>query len=158
MLSYLAALLTKEAALGLFLIFPLYEYWAENPDSPGRRHSPRNTDQEPLLESLSRLWRHSRYWLPVPIVILGFYFWMRIEKITEPFGDTGSSKLETVSPLLETISAWGYYFKIMIVPYPHQPFVSNLPSSGLPVVFSLIGFLSHRLYDRCGDGDLLPDS
>jgi len=67
--------------------------------------------------------------LTIPLVIIGLYFWMRSITITGGYGDVSPTIFSFFKTILKIITAAGFYLKIMIFPYPHQPFIGTLPSS-----------------------------
>jgi hypothetical protein len=105
MLSFFLALLTKETAIGLILLFPLYEFLAAT--GPAE----------------SRMKRMAARWI-LPLGILGLYLWMRAGGITNTYGGAFSPELSPVSGLWVAIRAYAYYFTMVLFPYPHRPFVA----------------------------------
>ncbi len=132
MLFFIFALLTKETAVGLVILFPLYDYLSMAPvtldaDRQGRGAPHGVTPVRALLRRIGPGWL-------IPLAILGLYVWIRTNKIVHPFGQSSS-----VSPLLSdtvqrTLGAIGLYLKLMVFPYPHRPFIANLPTAG-PILF-----------------------
>jgi len=112
MLAFFFALLTKEVAVGLIVLFPLYEFLAADRGQPV-------------------LWRRLALRFAIPLAILVAYFWMRSS--TLQFLPGGSSSPATFSPsiLPDIVRAYGFYFHLMLFPYPHNPFITGLPASNL---------------------------
>jgi len=119
MLSFSLALLTKETAVGFILLFPLYEYLT-------------------ATEKQSLQWRPVAVWLFFPVILLGLFFWIRNSRITMPYGGESMSALFSSSTAWKIIAAYGYYFKLLVFPYPHRPFIEFMPGSGLFI--ALAGF------------------
>ena len=110
MLAFFFALLTKEIAVGLILLFPLYEFLAKekNQPVPWTRLAPR---------------------FAVPLAILSIYFWMRAVNITAPYGPVQSVNISPGDGFEKILIAYGLYLKLMAFPYPHSPFIATLPNS-----------------------------
>ena len=119
MVSFFLAILTKEMAVGLILMFPLVNYLL------GSR-------------SGSRQWQQIGIWLVVPSVILVVYFWMRDVSITMPYGGVSMSTFLSSSAVSVMIRAAGLYVKLVVFPYPHNPFITILPTSP-PMVLIVSG-------------------
>ncbi|MBI3610609.1 MAG: tetratricopeptide repeat protein [Nitrospirae bacterium] len=120
MAAFLLALLTKEMAVGLILLFVIYD-------------------------SLSRSNSGSRWnalgW-PTLLLILGVYFWMRTTNITHPAGGISSaSGLFSFEAVLGMIATFGFYLKLILFPYPHQPFIDALTFSPLFLKFAVLTFV-----------------
>jgi tetratricopeptide (TPR) repeat protein len=129
MLAFFLALLTKEIAVGLILLFGVYEYLS-------------------MDHSSFALWKRTAIRLVIPLAILGVYFWMRSARMQFLPGGSLSSITFSFSILLEIIRAYGFYFKLMLFPYPHNPFIAALPVSnpflilsGLMLVTLMAGLL-----------------
>lgn len=108
MLFFFFALLTKEMAAGLVLLFPLYDYLSE-----------------PLKSSHSR-WPIGIRFL-IPLGTLGVYFFLRTAYITHPLG--GLSSQGSPPMFWNGIRAAGLYLKLTFFPYPYYPFIASLPQS-----------------------------
>ncbi|MBI3812383.1 MAG: tetratricopeptide repeat protein [Nitrospirae bacterium] len=113
MLTFFLALLTKETAVGIVILFPLYEYLQGSigPDSIARR--------------ICLRWS-------VPIILLIVYFWMRKVNIEYPYGhmsSTAQSHDRIGQWISHGVGALGSYLELMIFPYPHRPFIANIPTS-----------------------------
>jgi tetratricopeptide (TPR) repeat protein len=115
MLFFFFALLTKETAIGLVLLYPLYDYSSEPP-------TPSHPKQRMGMRFL------------IPLAILGLYFWMRTRTITDPMGPL--SLEHASSPLFTVIGVIGLYLKLMIFPYPQHPFIVTLPRSPIHLFLS----------------------
>jgi tetratricopeptide (TPR) repeat protein len=122
MLAFFFALLTKEIAVGLIFLFPLFEFLAMEKDHP-----------VPWIRLALRF--------AVPLAILAIYFWMR--SATLQFLPGGSSSPVTLSLpiLLEIVRAYGFYFDRMLFPYPHNPFIATLPASNFLLFSSALIFV-----------------
>ena len=125
MMLFLAALLTKEIAVGLVVLFPLYDYLIGREEAGNRRRM--------ILRGI------------LPVGILAVYFIQRTALIYRPLGvmsgeDIGLN-LASGSSIFKLIIAFGAYFKMLIFPYPHNPFIAALPNSGLFLVLSGLAFL-----------------
>ncbi|MBI3610129.1 MAG: tetratricopeptide repeat protein [Nitrospirae bacterium] len=115
MFCFVLALLTKEAAIGMIVLFPLYDYLIA---------------RRPVRGSNSFLfWRPIALRMTVPLVITGLYFWTRSVKITRPYGDATPSTFLLFQTFWKMICGFGFYVKLMVFPYPHRPFIAALPSS-----------------------------
>ena len=112
MLAFFFALLTKEIAVGLVLLFPLYEFLATEIGQPVP-------------------WKRLALRFSIPVAILVLYFWMR--STTLQFLPEGSSSSATFSVhiLPDIVRAYGFYVYLMLFPYPHNPFITALPASNL---------------------------
>ncbi len=117
MVFFIMALLTKEMAIGVVLLFPLVDLLRSTREAVPQRWSPR--------------------WL-VPIGLVGLYLWRRAVVIENPIGSVGSAGLDP-SRVGEAVAALGYYLKLMIFPYPHQPFVAALPTGPAFMAVALLG-------------------
>ncbi|HSG05390.1 MAG TPA: hypothetical protein VLB09_03225, partial [Nitrospiria bacterium] len=118
MVLFFFALLSKEVAAGLLLIFPFYELVV--------RREGNKTKNLPsaVLRSVA-----------FPVLIFGIYFWLRALKIT---GSNPSKALEggeSFPELGDIFSAAGYYFKSLAYPFPFRPFIAGLPGETGPAVF-----------------------
>ena len=150
-LSFFLALLTKEAAVGFVLLFPLYDYLvyppskdlAGLPTSPpsgeidgSAPNKPSDLPDRPYAQAstLNPLY-HLGLWYRIavrslpPFLVLVLYLWMRTTRIATPYGEATANDVITSSLLGKLISATGLYLKLMILPYPHNPFMATLPSS-----------------------------
>jgi tetratricopeptide (TPR) repeat protein len=135
MLAFFFALLTKEIAVGLILLFPLFEFLATEKDRP-----------VPWLRLALRF--------AVPLAILGTYFWMRAANITAPYGPAQPLNISLGDWVEKILIAYGLYIKLMAFPYPHSPFIATLPNalpylivSGLTLTalaWGLIFVVNHR--------------
>lgn len=128
MAAFLFALLSKETSIGLVLLFPLYDCLASEPRSGSRT---------PFKTFFAKMGVRVGIKSFVPLVLLGVYFtglffWHRIEKLDSHY-DAASlpTFLSQVSgsKLLDMVGAAGLYIKLMVFPYPHQPFIDHLPTS-----------------------------
>lgn len=122
--AFFLALLTKETAVGLVILFPLYDYLSMTADAP------------PALAPL--LPRRAGALLLIPTTILALYFWMRIEKIMFPSGQGLSVGLLGPDTIRKVLGAVGLYLKLLIFPYPHRPFIQNLPDSTFFIILSAL--------------------
>ncbi|MBI3610039.1 MAG: tetratricopeptide repeat protein, partial [Nitrospirae bacterium] len=121
MLFFFFALLTKEMAVGLVLLYPVYDYLFEPPTPSHAR---------PTI----------RIRFLIPLAILGLYFWMRAHSnITQPLGSSVSGNAS--SPLPAVLGAAGLYLKLMIFPFPHNPFIATLPKSLFAFILSGLGLI-----------------
>jgi tetratricopeptide (TPR) repeat protein len=110
MLAFFFALLTKEIAVGLVLLFPLYEVLATERGQPVP-------------------WKRLGLRTATPVAILGVYFWMRMANIAAPYGPGPSLIVSGGNAVEKIIAAYGLYLKLMAFPYPHSPFIATLPLS-----------------------------
>jgi tetratricopeptide (TPR) repeat protein len=136
MLFFFFALLTKETAVGLVFLYPLYDYFSDPP-------TPLNPKQGMGMRFL------------VPMAVLSLYFLMRARAVTDPMGALSPGNASP--PLFTVIGTIGLYLKLMIFPYPHHPFIVTLPRSpihlflsGLSLIFLIGGSIwsfsrRHRL-------------
>ncbi|HUK56067.1 MAG TPA: tetratricopeptide repeat protein, partial [Nitrospiria bacterium] len=106
-----------EIAVGLIVLFPLYEFLAINPMEPVR--------WKPLIVRLL-----------IPLAILGLYFWMRAASITAPYGPIPSVNTSGWDWIDKILIAYGLYLKLMAFPYPPSPFIATLPNSFLYLIVS----------------------
>ena len=131
MISFFLALLTKEAAVFFFLLFPLYEYLVY-----GSQFTVHGTIQNPK----SKIRYIAIRSLP-PLLILGLYLLMRSARLATPYGGSSSETLLSGTYLSKVIAAYGYYLKLLILPYPHSPFTSTLPSDSFFLILSSIALV-----------------
>jgi Tfp pilus assembly protein PilF len=120
MLAFLLALLTKETAVGLVVLFPFYDYLSAPKDSPD------------LYRRIGIRWM-------LPLGVFGLYFWMRTVSIEFAYGEVSTQKLlpdPNQPAILRAMGGFGYYLKMMVFPYPHNPFIADLPASRMLVFFS----------------------
>lgn len=117
MLAFFLALLTKEVAVGLVLLLAVYEYLS-------------------MDHASFALWKRTALRLVIPFALLGIYFWMRSARMQFLPGGSSSSITSSFSILLEIIRAYGFYFKLMLFPYPHNPFIAALPASNFYLILS----------------------
>jgi tetratricopeptide (TPR) repeat protein len=110
MLAFFFALLTKEIAVGLILLFPLFEFLATEKDRPVP-------------------WMRLALRFAFPLAILGTYFWMRAANITAPYGPAQPLTISPRDWVEKILIAYGLYIKLMAFPYPHSPFIATLPNS-----------------------------
>ena len=114
MLAFFFALLTKEAAVFAFVLFPLYDYLVSG-DPPGRPYPSHLT---------SYIFRA----IP-PLLILGLYFAIRAARISLPAGGASADTLTSADSFETALAAAGLYFKLLVFPYPHHPFIGTIPVS-----------------------------
>ena len=110
MLAFFFALLTKEIAVGLILIFPLYEFLAMEKGQPFS-------------------WKRLAFRFAFPLAILAAYFWMRAANIAAPYGPVQPVNISPGDGFEKILIAYGLYLKLMAFPYPHSPFIATLPNS-----------------------------
>jgi hypothetical protein len=110
MLAFFFALLTKEIAVGLIVLFPLYEFLAMDRGQPV-------------------LWRRLALRFAIPLAILVAYFWMRAANIAAPYGPGQPLIVSGRNAVEKILAAYGLYLKLMVFPYPHFPFIATLPNS-----------------------------
>lgn len=134
MLLFFLALLTKEMAIGLVLIFPLYDALANGSESPSQKKV-QKSDERPLRLSTRRI--VTRFLVPASLLLI--YFGLRIINLTRPFGNRSSPDPETHSEFLEAIGSYGYFLKMMFFPYPFTPFIARVPTSFGMIMLSLMG-------------------
>jgi Tfp pilus assembly protein PilF len=120
MLTFFIALLTKEIAVGLILLFPLYEYLSMERGQPVP-------------------WKRLALRFAFPLGILITYFWMRSATLQFLPGGSSSPATFSLSILSEIIRAYGFYIDMMLFPYPHNPFITTMPGSNLSLFSS--GFI-----------------
>ncbi len=141
MAAFLLALLTKEIAVGLVLLFPLFEFMASSPPA----FSPTQTTPLTPLP----LWQRKSVRLLIPVMLLALYFtglylWMRIERIESHYNAASLPIFlshVSGSKLPDLIGAAGLYLKLMVFPYPHQPFIDSLPTSPVFLVSTVLAWL-----------------
>jgi len=137
MFFFICALLTKETAVGMVILFPLYDFLSMAPVTlnADRQDGEKATHRVPVL----RAWvsRISTGWL-IPMTILGLYFWVRTNRIVHPFGQGSSVGPLASDTIQRTLGAIGLYFKLMVFPYPHRPFIADLPSSSPALVLTVL--------------------
>jgi tetratricopeptide (TPR) repeat protein len=129
MLAFFFALLTKEIAVGLIVLFPLVEFLA--------------TERGQALP-----WKRLALRFALPLAILGAYFRMRAANLAAPYGP-GQPLTASGGKAVEMILAiYGLYLKMLIFPFPHSPFIATLPdsrpfliASGLILTAATGGFL-----------------
>ena len=131
MLASFLAVLTKEMAVGLILLFPLYEFLIHG-SRPSLPYPPPRGGREGWG------WQHIGVILLIPLAILGLYFSIRTLRITSPYGHAPLSTFFSSSAVSEVIEAYGYYLKILVFPYPHNPFLSALPTSPWALILSAL--------------------
>ena len=122
MACFLLALLTKEIAVGLILVFIIYEYLS---------------DDKKLTRILNRIAIRSA----VPLAILGAYIWVRNLKLARPYGEStlqGLVSHSSGSELSEMVVATGMYLQMMLFPFPHHPFIATLPESSQAILGSVL--------------------
>jgi protein O-mannosyl-transferase len=138
MFSFYLALLTKELAVGLVLLFPLYEFLNRKPkpgDPPlsperGADGPARRVEYSPLACSF------------FPFLIVGFYFWLRSSVRLKPLGGmTAHGDVGLLSIVFDATVATGFYLKTMLFPYPYKPFIPALPESTAAFVLSGVAVL-----------------
>lgn len=122
MLSFALALLTKETAVGLLLLFPLTDHFVIPPDSVFR-------------------WRKITFHWLVPLMIFCAYFSIRSLKITMPYGEASLSDVFPSTMISRMIGAAGLYLKVMAFPYPHHPFIVTLPTSTLSIIIASLSWV-----------------
>jgi tetratricopeptide (TPR) repeat protein len=126
MWMFALALLTKETAVGLFVLFPLYDFLAAS----GNTDRPPTQDRPHAL--IPRGWRVAVRWI-TPLVIIGLYFFLRAAAISRPYGNASVSAVISPSAVSGALGALGLYLKLLVFPYPHNPFIATLPNS-IPVL------------------------
>ncbi|HTN44253.1 MAG TPA: tetratricopeptide repeat protein [Nitrospiria bacterium] len=112
MLAFFGALLIKEIAVGLIVLFPLVEFLETDRGQPVH-------------------WRRLALRSALPLAILVAYFWMRSATLQFLPGGSSSSETLSISVLPDIVRAYGFYLDRMLVPYPHKPFITGLPASDL---------------------------
>lgn len=117
MLAFFLALLTKEIAVGLILLLAVYEYLS-------------------MDHASFALWKRTALRLAIPFALLGIYFWMRSARMQFLPGGSSTVMTSSFSILLEIIRAYGFYFKLLLFPYPHNPFIAALPASSPDLILS----------------------
>ncbi|MBI3610036.1 MAG: tetratricopeptide repeat protein [Nitrospirae bacterium] len=117
------ALLTKETAAGLILLFPLYEFLV----------APR---------SFQHRWRHLAIGGTILFMILGLYFYLRMVKITAPYGNTSLLTFFSLTGIEKAIGVSGLYLKLMLFPYPPHPFIAAVPTSGFFLIFAGLALIA----------------
>jgi tetratricopeptide (TPR) repeat protein len=110
MVAFFSALLTKEIAVGLILLFPLFEFLSMEKGQPVP-------------------WKRLAFRFAFPLAILATYFWMRAVNITAPYGPVQPVNVFPGDWIEKILSAYGLYLKLMAFPYPHSPFIATLPNS-----------------------------
>jgi len=115
MVSFFFALLTKETAVGLIFLFPLYEFLSKEKGRPF-------------------FWNRLALRFSFPLMLLATYFWMRAVNITAPYGPVQPENISMGDTVEKILIASGLYLKLMVFPYPHSPFIAALPTS-LPFLF-----------------------
>ncbi|HET6464084.1 MAG TPA: tetratricopeptide repeat protein [Nitrospiria bacterium] len=130
MLTFFLALLTKEIAVVLILLFPLYEFLSMERGQPVP-------------------WKRLALRFTIPLGILITYFWMRSATLQFLPGGSSSPATFSLSILSEIIRAYGFYIDLMLFPYPHNPFITTMPRSNLFLfssVFILILFITAFIF------------
>ena len=137
MLVFFLALLSKETAVGMILLFILYDFLFTPADFPGKR-------RRILLRSIP------------PVLMVVAYFWLRTVNIQYPYGElpyAGVLSHSDEPAVWRVINAYGYYLLRMIFPYPQAPFVTSLPATAafflsacLAVVITSVGILYTVIY------------
>ncbi|MBI3994380.1 MAG: tetratricopeptide repeat protein [Nitrospirae bacterium] len=122
MAAFFLALLTKEIAVGMILLFFVHEYLSMDNASPAP-------------------WKRTAVRLAIPLAVLAAYFWLRSARTLFLPGGPSLPAITSFSPAVEILRAYGFYFKTMLFPYPHQPFISTLPISNLYLIFSGLVFV-----------------
>jgi tetratricopeptide (TPR) repeat protein len=136
MLAFFCALLTKEAAVFAFVLFPLYDYFSED----GRANP---ASRIPHLASRT---------IP-PLLTVAVYFAMRAGRLASPAGGASAGTFLSADSIATALAAVGLYFKLLIWPYPHHPFIAEIPKTPgliavsvflLGVAVIVWGFSLHR--------------
>ena len=134
MIVFYMALLTKEAAAGMAILFALYELLAGPGPGPYDAKAPALRKR---IRDLVLNWRLILPSLIIPLMVLGYYVGRRMVKIAHPVGDIAPAKLFPTSSSWDPFLAIGYYLKVMVFPYPQQPFISGVPTSWIFVMLSI---------------------
>jgi tetratricopeptide (TPR) repeat protein len=127
MFLFLCALLTKEAAVFAFILYPMYDYLKAGAASSAP------TPQLRLTSILSRS-------IP-PVLIVGLYFLMRSARITHVAGGASAGTLASGSAVAKAIAAAGLYFKLLVWPYPHHPFIAKVPDAAPLLMLSAVALI-----------------
>ena len=122
MLAFFLALLTKEIAVGLILLFFVHEYLSMDNASPAS-------------------WKRAAVRLAIPLALLGVYVWLRSARMLFLPGGASMPAGSSFSPAVELLRAYGFYFKVMLFPYPHNPFIAALPMSNPLLMLSGLMFV-----------------
>jgi tetratricopeptide (TPR) repeat protein len=159
MLAFLLALLTKELAVAMILMFPLMDFsvlgtrfsvfgFGKKSEIPNPKSPTPNTDS--LLMILLRF-------IP-PLLVLGLYFLLRSAKLQAAYGGASAETVTSASSWTQWIAAYGLYLKQMLLPFPHQPFIASVPSSSLWVLLSALALtaLAAGFLAALGRGHRLP--
>jgi tetratricopeptide (TPR) repeat protein len=109
LIAFILALLTKETAVGLILLFVLFDYLSH----------PKVLTRENAIR-----------WL-FPFLILGIYFWMRNTDISNPGGGIAVQGFFPFEAVLGMITVLSFYLKLMLFPYPLHPFIIAFTASSL---------------------------
>jgi tetratricopeptide (TPR) repeat protein len=126
MFLFLCALLTKEAAVFAFVLYPMYDDLKAG-DPPGR------PDTSRLTSVLSRS--------IAPVLIVGLYFILRSARIAQVAGGAGAGALLSGPALAQLIAAAGLYFWLLLWPVPHHPFIARVPDAAPLVLLSAAALL-----------------
>lgn len=136
-LSFFFGLLTKEVALSLLLVFPLYDLlYVKVKD----------------MDTFSQLKERFLKYIPYLCVVI-LYFWLRKKSLE---GLPGLSMIGGI-PLLEMIQrgviSYGYYIKLFFLPFKHNHFIVDLPDAISFIIFSytvigIVLFFLWRSYQR----------
>lgn len=132
------ALLTKEVAIGLLVLFPLYDALFDR-------------------FGINFSWKKIAVRWLVPIGFFGLYYGMRSSAIHYAIQTPPTLQLLTEAEphvVVRWVEAIGYYFKMMMLPYPHRPFIPELPLSSelmwlsLGLLVGSAGIMAHALSRR----------
>jgi len=145
MLFFFLALLTKEAAISLVLIFPLYDYlihYAHPTEKEIEKMRNRKLSQYFPIFLFSHFRALTIRYI-VPLLIIGFYFTLRSARVHAPYGGTESiGTFISLSSINNAVAAAALYLKMMIFPYPHAPFIIDLPHGTFVHIIGWIGVIS----------------
>jgi tetratricopeptide (TPR) repeat protein len=159
MFSFVLALLAKEAAVFFFILYPLYDYLTtvSPPIQPSPlegegkgggavakgghgelSHQPGAASGAPTPHL--RLTTYVLRSIP-PLAVLGTYLALRASAMQSAFGGVPPETIVAQPYLSRGIAAAGYYLRMMILPYPHRPFITALPDSAAFIGLSALAIV-----------------
>jgi len=119
-LSFLFALLSKEVAISLLFLFPLYDYWIK----------PKILSQENVDSKIPFF----PYFLFFSVFLI--YFFFRKTALGNPFGNISWVDGSNGNISFFLISIIGFYIKKLLWPFHLQAFIPEIPSSFNDILMS----------------------
>jgi len=141
MSCFVLALTAKETATGLFLLFPLLDYFSGSwfrvqvsrpmtyPDSRRRFANSIHPGGWGVMRFL------------IQSAILSLYLLTRHVKISDPYGTAFSQDPFSYRMIYDAVRAAGLYVEMMLIPFPHRLFIASVPSSLLFLVLSALSLI-----------------